>query len=149
MSARTAGAMECKNGRGDASAEGVAARFRALLPEGCHYKLTGRSLKDALQNGRVGKAPGPRNKRPEIPDSFVRSIAQYAQLKQLNGDEKYPRQLIQAAMASAQGTAWAQKLETIWQKRYLLQRVRKEMEIAVTCSKAIDTGVGAGLRRPT
>ena len=126
------------NGKGDASADGVAARFRQQLPADCLYKLTGRSLKNALASGRAGTAPRPRNHRPAIPAAFVESVAQFAQLKQLNGDEQKPRFLVQAAVASAAGTVHEAHLTTQSQKQYLMKRVRKEMEMAVVTSKAID-----------
>ena len=127
-----------KNGKGETSADGVAARFREQLPDDCLYKLTGRSLKHALASGRAGVAPRPRNHRPNIPAAFVESMAQYAQLKQLNGDEQKPRMLVQAAVASARGTAHEALLSTQSQKQYLMKRVRKEMEMAVATSKVID-----------
>lgn len=115
-----------KNGRGAMSADGIADKYRAQLPEGCHRKLTGRSLIHPVQQGRVGKAPQARGKKPAIPDSFVKSIAgEFAQLKQLNGDEQAPRKLIQVAVASSSNTAWETHLQKDSQKRYLLDRVRR------------------------
>ena len=126
------------NGKGELSADGVAARFREQLPEGCYFKLTGRSLKHAVAEGRAGRAPGPRNHRPHVPEAFVQSIAQFAQMKQLNGDDQKPRQLIQTAVASAAGTVHESLVSTQSQKAYFLKRVRREMEIAVAVSKCID-----------
>ena len=127
-----------QNGKADNCADAVAARFRAQLPEGCTMKLTGRSLKHALLEGRAGVAPRPRNTAPALPQAFVHSVSQYSQLKQLNGDERKPRHLVQAALASAAGTAHEGKLKTQSQKAYLLLRVRKEMEMGVATSKVID-----------
>ena len=127
-----------ENGKGEDCADAVAARFAAELPEGCTRKLTGRSLKHALQQDRTGRAPARRNRDPAIPAAFVQSISQFAQMKQINGDEMKPRQLVQAAVASVDGTAYQHRLSSQAQKQYLLKRVRKEMELAVATSKVID-----------
>ena len=127
-----------KSGRGDMCADAVAARHAARLPVGCELKLTGRSLKNALAAGRAGKAPAKRGPTSAIPDEFVQSIAEHAQLQQIEGDEQKPRQLIQTALASAKGTRHEENLRLLSQRRTLLRRVRLEHGLAVSASVAID-----------
>ena len=75
-----------KCGKGALSADGLAERYSAKLPEGCTKKLTGRSLKNAVREGRVGQAPAVPGRKSKVPDVFVKSIAEYAQMQQLAGD---------------------------------------------------------------
>ena len=126
------------SGKGAASAAGVAARFSEQLPADCPHKLTGRSLTNALAQGRVGepkRKPGPKS---VIPAVFVAGVAEYAQMQQVAGDEQKPRQLVQIAVASCAGTAFEPHLQTQSQRAAMLRRVRREMGLAVATSTCID-----------
>ena len=125
-------------GRGDSSAAAVAARFAQSLPEGCPHKISGRSLINAVAQGRAGlpKAkPGP---TAAIPAAFVQSVAEFAQMKQVAGVDQKPRQLVQAAVASCKGTAFELLLSTQSQRADLLRRVRREWGLGVESSTVID-----------
>ena len=91
-------------GKGDNCAAAVAERFSEMLPEGCPHKLTGRSLINAVSFGRVGQPKGKPGPKAHIPDAFVATVAEFAQLQQVAGDDQKPRQLVQAAVAAAIGT---------------------------------------------
>ena len=83
-----------RTGKGQNSASGVAASFANRIPDG--FKLTGRMLTCALQQGRSGQAkrkPGP---ACQIPDSIVGAVSTFAQLKQVAGEEQTPRNLTRA-----------------------------------------------------
>ena len=127
-----------KVGKGPLSADGVAASYAAQLPDGCTMKLTGRSLKNAVLQGRVGEAPRAPGRKAAIPALFVKSIAELAQMHQVAGNEQKPRQLAQAAVASAAGTVWEEHLQTGSQRARLLRRVRLEWHLGVTTSTVID-----------
>ena len=126
------------SGSGEATPNQVAARYSTMLPPGCTRKLTGRSLKNAILQGRVGVAPGRRGPKPKLDDDFVASVSEFAQLQQVSGNEQKPRQLVQTAVASVAGTAHEQNLSTSSQKINLLRRVRREHSMMVTASTTID-----------
>ena len=41
---------------------------------------------NAVREGRVGQAPAVPGRKSKVPDVFVKSIAEYAQMQQLAGD---------------------------------------------------------------
>ena len=127
-----------KNGKGEMSADAVAKRFSDQLPAGCTRKLTGRSIREAFNSGRVGMAPAPRGPKPALPSAFVASVADFAQMQQLAGNLQKPRQLVAAAVASAAGTVYEESLEKSSQRAALCRRVRREMGLLVETSTVID-----------
>ena len=127
-----------KCGKGALSAAGVAETFNAKLPAECTKRLSGRALLNAVREGRVGEVPGVPGRKPRIPAVFVQSIAEYAQMQQIAGDEKKPRALAQAAVASVAGTNYEAELQTASQRAYLLRRVRLEFGLGVSTSVLID-----------
>ena len=126
-----------KNGKGDSSADGVAARFNATLPEGA-YKLSGRMLKDAFRDGKAGVAPGKPGPKHGIPNEVIQAIADYASLKQAAGDEQQPRQLASVAVALCKGTKYETMVTTKAQTSYFLRRVREISGISVGLREAVD-----------
>lgn len=127
-----------KVGKGASSADGVAQKYAAELPDGCTRKITGRGLKNAVLQGRVGVPPAAPGRKAKIPDQFVQAVAELAQMQQLAGNELKPRQLAQAAVASAQGTNWEEHLESTSQRAHFLRRVRMEHNLGVSTSVVID-----------
>ena len=125
-------------GKGDNCAAAVAERFSEMLPEGCPHKLTGRSLINAVSFGRVGQPKGKPGPKAHIPDAFVATVAEFAQLQQVAGDDQKPRQLVQAAVAAAIGTSFETLVSTQSQRAALLRRVRREHGLAVESSTVID-----------
>ena len=127
-----------KCGKGDASADGVASRHANTLPAGCKMKLTGRSLKHALQQGRCGKPPGVHGPQRVIPHALVQAVADFATLKQAAGDEQQPRQLARVAKATISGTAYEAFMSSPNQVGYFLKRVREVSGISVALREAVD-----------
>ena len=104
--------QEGRTGRGKLSAQGVAEIFMQDLPVGCPHKFSGRSLINAVKEGRVGEARGRPGPKAAIPAEFIQSIAEFSQMKQVAGDEQKPRQLVQVAIASCKGTAYEGHVQT-------------------------------------
>ena len=131
--------MVCTGGVGknDRSSNGVAARYNATLPPGAK-QLTGRMLRNALLQGRCGRAPEAPGPKRVIPDALVQSVADLAILRQAAGDEQQPRQLAQAAMAAVKGTRFEDNLRTPSQRAHFLARVREKSGIKVAKSEAVD-----------
>ena len=127
-----------KSGKGAASAAAVAARYDELIPEGCEKHITGNMLKNAYRSGRAGVAPLKPGPKSKIPSTFVKAVADFAQMQQVAGNEQKPRQLAQAAIASAQGTAYEHDLRLQSQRATLLRRVRMEHHLGVSASVVID-----------
>ena len=69
-----------KSGKGDFCADAVAARHRVKVPEAWRFKLTGRSLKNALLEGRDGVEPKKRGGASAVPDELVVAVGEYARL---------------------------------------------------------------------
>ena len=126
-----------KCGRGDNSADAVGHRHSLHLPPDCR-RVCGRSLKKAFSKGRSGVAPLPPGPKAAIPVELVQTVADYASLKQVAGDEQQPRQLAQAALAAVKGTCHAEKLGSPGQIAYFLKRVREISFISTACRKAVD-----------
>ena len=125
--------MKGLTGRGEVSADGVAAKYASRVPEG--YTLTGRMLKNALSQGRSGVAqrkPGP---QAAIPTEFVEALSSYAQLKQVGGEEQTPRMLTRVAVAAVSGTDMEEALSTNSKRMHLMTRVRQlgGMQTLSTC----------------
>lgn len=128
-----------ENGKGERSAAGVAERWRAKLPEGCTYKLTGKSLIYAAQHGRCGKPKGRTGPTSRVIDPLlVKGVAEHIQVQQLSGNEMKPRQILQVASALVTGTGHEEMVSDAARKRYLLAQVRKEWGMAVCASTVID-----------
>ena len=127
-----------RNGKGENSADGVAARFNALLPDDCARKLSGKILRNRVNEGRAGEAPDAPGPKAAIPVAFVRAVADHAQMCQLDGNEQKPRQLAAAIVASSTGTVYEVALAKTTQRAALLRRVRLEMQLATVTSQVID-----------
>ena len=125
-----------KNGKGEDSADGVAARYNASLPDGA-WKLSGRMLKDAYRNDHCGIAPGKPGPKHGIPDDVIQIVADYAALKQASGDEQQPRQLAQVAVAFCKGSKYEVLVSTPSQTSYFLRRVREISGISVGLREAV------------
>ena len=69
---------------------------------------------------------------------MVQTVADYAALKQVAGDEQGPRQLARVAMASVKGTKFQSSLSTPRQCQYFLKRVREISFISTACRQAVD-----------
>ena len=127
-----------RSGKGENSADAVAARFNLQLPDGCTRRLSGKILRNRVNEGKAGCGPGQTGPKRTIPDAFVRGLADYAQVHQLQGNEQKPRQLVAALVASAKGTIYEENLAKASQKRTILRRMRIEMGMATVSSKVID-----------
>lgn len=123
------------------TATAVAMRYASTLPVGSP-KLTARSLYNAYRDGRCGIACPRKGFSPAIPSEMVQSVADYASLKQVAGDEQPPRKLDQVAMATVKGTRFEQALSNPGQCQYFLKRVREKMGeisfISTACREAVD-----------
>ena len=126
-----------KTGKGDQCADAVALRFTNKLPAGCK-KLTGRVLKHSYLKGTCGIAPCGRGPGHSIPSKLVQALADFAALKQADGDEQQPRQLAVVAKASVIGTAYESKLASPNQMSYFLKRVREISYVSVALREAVD-----------
>ena len=129
---------EGKCGKGDSCADAVAARYANTLPVSCTRKLTGRSLKGALAEGRCGQAPAARGPKRSMPATLVQAVADFAMLKQTVGDEQQPRQLARVAKATVSGTGYDALLSSPNQMGYFLKRVREISGISVALREAVD-----------
>lgn len=130
-----------KRGKGDKSADAVAARWKAKLPAGCKYVLTGNSLKHAYRNGTCGKPlkkTGLKGGITVIPSLLVKGVAEHVQMEQIGGNELKPRQIIETAIALVQGTSHEGCLAEPHRRRHLLSRVRREFGLAAATSTVID-----------
>ena len=127
-----------RSGKGENSADAVAARFNLQLPDSCTRRLSGKILRNRVNEGKAGCGPGQTGPKRTIPDAFVRGLADYAQVHQLQGNEQKPRQLVAALVASAKGTIYEENLAKASQKRTILRRMRIEMGMATVSSKVID-----------
>ena len=126
-----------KCGRGDSCSDQVAFRHTATLPAGCK-KITGRSLKNAVAQGRCGQPPAARGPKRGLPEALVQAVADYATLKQAAGDEQQPRQLARVAKATVLGTGFDALLSSPNQVGYFLKRVREISYISVALREAVD-----------
>ena len=129
---------EGKCGKGDKCADAVAERHAKTLPASCTRKLTGRSLKSALEQGRCGKPPAVPGPKRSMPEMLVQAVADYAMLKQAGGDEQQPRQLARVAKATVSGTGYDALLSSPNQVGYFLKRVREISGISVAMREAVD-----------
>ena len=111
-----------KVGKGHASADEVAKMFPT--PAGCK-NITGRMLRDAVNEGRAGRAQKKRGPDADLPDELVAATAGFAELRQVAGDEQKPRQLIARTLATVKGTPFEEKLSKPSQRRHFLERVRR------------------------
>ena len=127
---------EGKCSKADSTAKHVAQRYQSRLPAG--YKLTARSLYNAVASGRCGQPPPKRGPQSVIPNSLVEAVADYASLKQAIGDEQRPRQLACVAVAAVKGTALDGYFEASGRVALFLKRVRELSFISVQCREAVD-----------
>ena len=127
-----------RSGKGENSADAVAARHNALLPDGCERQLSGKNLRNRMHEGKAGQPPGRPGPKRDIPDEFVLAVSDYVQVQQLEGAEQKPRQIMAAAIASAKGTQYEEKLSTQSQRAALLRRMRVEKGLSSVSSQAID-----------
>lgn len=102
----------------------VAAQFNAQLPSTEGRRLTDKILKRALQEGRAGEVPKRRGPAQLLPSTLVNSLVNFAQLRQVHGDEQGPRKLFQVAKSSVPGTKFEPLLKKSSQCRRLMRRVR-------------------------
>ena len=82
--------------------------------------------------------PTGRGPSHSIPDKLVQAIADFAALKQANGDEQQPRQLARVTKASVVGTAYEGQLASPNQMSYFLKRVRDISYVSVALREAVD-----------
>ena len=127
-----------RSGKGQYSADAVAARFNEQLPPECARRLSGKILRKRVKEGKAGLPPDAPGPKSAIPSAFVQSIADYAQMQQLAGNEQKPRQLAAAMVASSSGTIFEAAVRTPSQKGALLRRVRLEIGLATVTSQVID-----------
>ena len=126
-----------KCGRGDNSSDAVGRRHSLHLPSGCR-QVQGKALKLAYKERRCGVAPLPPGPTSGIHPELVQTIADFASLKQVAGDEQQPRQLAQTALAAVRGTCHEGKLSSPGQMSYFLKRVREVSFISTACRQAVD-----------
>ena len=118
------------------SAKAVAARYQSRLPAG--YKLTARSLYNAMATGRCGQPPGHGGVKSIIPQKLVEAVADFSSLKQTVGDEQQPRQLVRVAVASIKGTILDGFFDHPGRAERFLVRVRELSYISVAFREAVD-----------
>ena len=127
-----------KTGKGAFSSDAIAEKYAVQLPAGCKRGITGRMLREALNTGRAGEAPRKRGPQPVLPAAFVASVADFAQLQQIAGNDQKPRQLVASAVASTLGTVYEGALCLQSQRASLCRRVRREMGLVIATSTTID-----------
>ena len=127
-----------RTGKGDFSSEGVARRFNEQLPPGCPRRLSGKILRNRVNEGKAGERPGQRGPPRDVPLAFVKGLADYAQMQQLAGNEQKPRQLHASIVAAAKGTIYEASLAKPSQKASVLRRMRVELGLGTVSSQVID-----------
>ena len=105
--------------------------FSSQLAPNEKRKITGRMLKDAFRAGRAGEKKKPTGRRSQIPAALLDSVATFAQMQQINGEEQAPRRLAQTARAAVQGSALEGRLSTSGQMAYFLKKVRESPQLSI------------------
>ena len=126
-----------KTGKGQRTAADIANHHNERLSERDTRRLTARQLQRAVKEGRAGQARKKPGKASQVPEPLVKSLANYAQMQQIGGDEQGPRALKQTALAAVKGTRYEHMFSKPSQLDYLLRRVvfapGSELHQATSC----------------
>ena len=101
----------------------IAARYQAKLPEGVR-PITAASLRLAGHRQVAGTSPKKRGPPAVLPDSLFAAAASFTRLKQVQGQEQKPRQVMQAMLAAVDGTSMQGALASKQQQNRAKRKLR-------------------------